>query len=94
MDGNEVHSLDLRGWWRYSHIPTKGEEVSNSFSSLLGGAHESPKPPKDLEARLGGVGAATRRMFNKLQGESVSVDGLLIARLICYKTYYSSLLGR
>jgi len=45
---NEHHPLDLCGWWRHSHIPTRGEEACGGFSSSPSSAHDGRKPPPDL----------------------------------------------
>jgi len=45
-DGNQNHPLDLRGWWRRSHIPTRGEKACGGFSSSPGSARDSRKPPQ------------------------------------------------
>jgi len=37
--------IDLNGWWRRPHIPTRGEEALGGLCSLSITARDSQKPP-------------------------------------------------
>ena len=53
---SQNHPLDLRGWWHRPHIPMRGEEVCDGFSSLSAIAYDSCRVPVDLSVRWGGAG--------------------------------------
>ena len=64
--GSENHLLDLHGWWRHSHIPTRGEEEGGRFlrcPAVLATALNHPQI-----SQWGGVVLMTRWSLDECSG--------------------------